>query len=282
MRQRLSGDGNTEARQLKSYEALRNTQAFADSNLTLAQQSYQQAVTDALRLQRYLSIIAQPVSTDRPSSPRTAILLLQALALGFVLMFVLRAAMALLRDCAMVDATIERRGARDATEPDAATRLRDVIQRILEATDPAQAMAALGPALAQAADGWRDARRLLVSPWVRQARYAPAIAALETMVAAYPRAWTSAACSPACWAAPSNGTAPSPRPTPPPASRPKTPACTPRAYSCAFRPVGSRTPPGSRARRTPWRWPRPPTRTGGCWPTRATATRPRRPASRRH
>ena len=112
MRQRLSGDGNTEARQLKSYEALRNTQAFADSNLTLAQQSYQQAVTDALRLQRYLSIIAQPVSTDRPSSPRTAILLLQALALGFVLMFVLRAAMALLRDCAMVDATIERRRAR--------------------------------------------------------------------------------------------------------------------------------------------------------------------------
>ncbi|MFG0227346.1 tetratricopeptide repeat protein [Achromobacter sp. 413638] len=86
----------------------------------------------------------------------------------------------------MVDATIERRGARDATEPDAATRLRDVIQRILEATDPAQAMAALGPALAQAADGWRDARRLLVSPWMRQARYAPAIAALETMVAAYP------------------------------------------------------------------------------------------------
>ena len=85
----------------------------------------------------------------------------------------------------MVDATIERRGARDATEPDAATRLRDVIQRILEATDPAQAMAALGPR-AQAADGWRDARRLLVSPWVRQARYAPAIAALETMVAAYP------------------------------------------------------------------------------------------------
>lgn len=97
VRQRLSGDGNTEAKQLKSYEALRNTQAFADSNLTLAQQSYQQAVTDALRLQRYLSIIAQPVSTDRPSSPRTSVLLLQALALGFVLMFVLRAAMALLR-----------------------------------------------------------------------------------------------------------------------------------------------------------------------------------------
>ena len=282
MRQRLSGDGNTEARQLKSYEALRNTQAFADSNLTLAQQSYQQAVTDALRLQRYLSIIAQPVSTDRPSSPRTAILLLQALALGFVLMFVLRAAMALLRDCAMVDATIERRGARDATEPDAATRLRDVIQRILEATDPAQAMAALGPALAQAADGWRDARRLLVSPWVRQARYAPAIAALETMVAAYParvderrllasllgrtEQWDRAIAQ----ADAAAGIAPEDASLH--AARMQLRVQAGRIEDAA----------GSRARRTPWRWPRPPTRTGGCWPTRATATRPRRPASRRH
>ncbi|OZI38639.1 sugar ABC transporter [Bordetella genomosp. 10] len=97
VRHRLSGEGNTEAKQLKSYESLRNAQAFADSNLTLAQQSYQQATTDALRLQRYLSIIAQPVPTDRPSSPRMAILLLQALALGFVLMFIARVAMALLR-----------------------------------------------------------------------------------------------------------------------------------------------------------------------------------------
>ncbi|MGB5807853.1 sugar ABC transporter [Castellaniella sp.] len=97
VRYRLSGGGNAEARQLKSYEALRNAQAFADSNLTLAQQSYQQAMTDALRLQRYLSIIAQPVPTDRPSSPRTGLLLLQALALGFVLMFIARVAMALLR-----------------------------------------------------------------------------------------------------------------------------------------------------------------------------------------
>ncbi|WP_447917328.1 sugar ABC transporter [Achromobacter aegrifaciens] len=97
VRQRLSGGGNTEAKQLKSYEALRNAQVFADSNLTLAQQTYQQAMTDTLRLQRYLSIIAQPVPTDRPSSPRTGILLLQALALGFVLMFIARVAMALLR-----------------------------------------------------------------------------------------------------------------------------------------------------------------------------------------
>lgn len=97
VRSRLSGKGNTEAKQLKSYEALRNAQVFADSNLTLAQQSYQHAMTDTLRLQRYLSIIAQPVPTDRPSSPRAGILLLQALALGFVLMFVARVAMALLR-----------------------------------------------------------------------------------------------------------------------------------------------------------------------------------------
>lgn len=97
LRHRLSGQGNTEARQLKSYEGLRNAQVFADSNLTLAQQSYQQAMVDALRLQRYLSIIAQPVPTDRPSSPRTMILMLEALALGFVLMFITRIGMALLR-----------------------------------------------------------------------------------------------------------------------------------------------------------------------------------------
>jgi len=97
LRHRLSGQGTTEATMLKSYEGLRNTQMFAESNLTLAQQSYQQAMVDTLRLQRYLSIIAQPVPTDRPSSPRLGILLLEALALGFVLMFIFRIALALLR-----------------------------------------------------------------------------------------------------------------------------------------------------------------------------------------
>ena len=97
VRQRLSGQGNTEAKLLKSYEALRNAQAFADSNLTLAQQSYQQALADTLRLQRYLSIIAQPVPTDSPSSPRLMILLLEALALGFALLFVVRVAMSMLK-----------------------------------------------------------------------------------------------------------------------------------------------------------------------------------------
>lgn len=96
-RKRLSGGGDAEARQLKSYETLKNAQTFADSNLVSAQQSYQQAMVDALRLQRYLSIIAQPVPTDRPSSPRVLVLLLEALAAGFVLMFVTRIAVALLK-----------------------------------------------------------------------------------------------------------------------------------------------------------------------------------------
>lgn len=97
LRHRLSGEGTTEATMLKSYEGLRNTQMFAESNLTLAQQSYQQAMVDTLRLQRYLSIIAQPVPTDRPSSPRLGILLLEALAVGFALMFIFRIGLALLR-----------------------------------------------------------------------------------------------------------------------------------------------------------------------------------------
>jgi capsular polysaccharide transport system permease protein len=97
IRQRMSGKGNTEVAQLKSYEELKNAQTFADSNLTSAQQSYQQAMVDTLRLQRYLSIIAQPVPTDRPSSPHALLLLLQALAVGFVLMFVVRIVMALFK-----------------------------------------------------------------------------------------------------------------------------------------------------------------------------------------
>ena len=179
----------------------------------------------------------------------------------------------------MVDATIER-GARDATEPDAATRLRDVIQRILEATDPAQAMAALGPALAQAADGWRDARRLLVSPWVRQAatrrrsprwrQWSPPparvderrlLASLLGRTEQWDRAIAQA--DAAAGIAPEDASLHAARQLRVQAGRIEDAA-------------------GSRARRTPWRWPRPPTRTGGCWPTRATATRPRRPASRRH
>ncbi|MBC8642020.1 sugar ABC transporter [Caballeronia sp. EK] len=89
-RRRLSGAGNTEATQLREYEELRNAQTFADSHLTAAQQSYQQAFTDTLRLQRYLSVIARPLPGDRPTSPDTPVLLLEALAAGFVLALLVR------------------------------------------------------------------------------------------------------------------------------------------------------------------------------------------------
>lgn len=82
----------------------------------------------------------------------------------------------------MVDTVIENRRA----EADATARLREVIKDIHSAADPVREMARLEPALAQAGDGWRDVRRLLVSPFVREGRFTPAIAALETLVAAYP------------------------------------------------------------------------------------------------
>lgn len=82
----------------------------------------------------------------------------------------------------MVDTAIETRRA----GVDATARLRDVIQEIHCAQDPVGAMAMLAPALAQVSDGWRDVRRLLVSPYVRESKFAPAIAALERLADAYP------------------------------------------------------------------------------------------------
>jgi tetratricopeptide (TPR) repeat protein len=82
----------------------------------------------------------------------------------------------------MVDMTI---AGRDAST-DATTRLLDVIKKIRSTADPAGEMAGLDTALVQAADGRRDVRRLLVSPFVREGAFAPAIAALEVLVAAYP------------------------------------------------------------------------------------------------
>ncbi|MBB1625259.1 Vi polysaccharide transport protein VexE [Achromobacter sp. UMC71] len=83
----------------------------------------------------------------------------------------------------MVDTTLERPA---AAADDATSRLRAVIQQILEADDPSSALAAFGPALARVEEGWRDARRLLVSPLVRAGRLERAIAALERLVEAYP------------------------------------------------------------------------------------------------
>ncbi|MGE8637734.1 MAG: Vi polysaccharide transport protein VexE [Achromobacter sp.] len=82
----------------------------------------------------------------------------------------------------MVDTASENRRA----EADATARLREVIKDIHSAADPEQHMARLAPVLAQASDGWRDVRRLLVSPFVREGRFVPAIAALEVLTAAYP------------------------------------------------------------------------------------------------
>ncbi|ARP96394.1 Vi polysaccharide transport protein VexE [Bordetella genomosp. 13] len=69
---------------------------------------------------------------------------------------------------------------------DAASRLREVIKAVRGAEDPLREMARLDQSLVQAADGRRDVRRLLVSPFVREGAFAPAIAALEVLVAAYP------------------------------------------------------------------------------------------------
>jgi capsular polysaccharide transport system permease protein len=97
-RRRMSGEGNTAAGMLKDYEELKNAQAFADSNLVAVQQSYQQAFTDSLRLQRYLGVIAKPLPTSLPTSPNTLVLLIEALAVGFALALGARLAAALLRE----------------------------------------------------------------------------------------------------------------------------------------------------------------------------------------
>lgn len=97
-RRRMSGEGNTAAALLKEYEELKNAQAFADANLVAVQQSYQQAFTNSLRLQRYLGVIAKPLSTDLPTSPNTLVLLIKALAVGLVLSLAWRLAAALLRE----------------------------------------------------------------------------------------------------------------------------------------------------------------------------------------
>jgi capsular polysaccharide transport system permease protein len=78
----MVGQGNTSASQLKTYGELQNEQTFADSSLLAARQSYQQAFTSALALQRYLSIIAKPVPEMRSSVPDRPMFMLVALAIG--------------------------------------------------------------------------------------------------------------------------------------------------------------------------------------------------------
>jgi capsular polysaccharide transport system permease protein len=84
LRARMSGQGetNTSAAQMNTYVQLTNEQAFADNNLLVARQNYQQAYTHALSLQRYLEIIAKPVAESRPSSPTPWVILLIAFVMG--------------------------------------------------------------------------------------------------------------------------------------------------------------------------------------------------------
>lgn len=98
VRRRVSGEGDTEAGRLKAYSALKNAQTFADANLSAARQSYQHAFTETLKLQRYLSVISQPVPSHHPAGPGLAIVLLEALAGGFVLVLLLRLTGSLLRE----------------------------------------------------------------------------------------------------------------------------------------------------------------------------------------
>jgi len=66
--------------------------------------------------------------------------------------------------------------------------LLDVIKAIRSAADPVKEMPRLAAVLAQArpAQGRREIKRLLVSPFVKEGAFAPAIAALDILVAAYP------------------------------------------------------------------------------------------------
>ncbi len=87
----------------------------------------------------------------------------------------------------MVDTTMESRRPVAGVDPqNAIARLRETIGRIRDAADPERDMTALEPALRQVKDGWRDVRRLLVSPFVREGRLGPAIAALGVLIAVHP------------------------------------------------------------------------------------------------
>lgn len=73
-----------------------------------------------------------------------------------------------------------------AEAKNATAHLRDIIGHIRASADPARDMTALESALRPAKDGWREVRRLLVSPYVKEGKLAPAVAALETLIAVYP------------------------------------------------------------------------------------------------
>jgi capsular polysaccharide transport system permease protein len=85
LRAQMSGDGNTSASEMKSYVELTNAQTYADTNLLSARQNYQQALANALALQRYLRIVARPVPEVVPSQPNPYFYLFVAMACGCAL-----------------------------------------------------------------------------------------------------------------------------------------------------------------------------------------------------
>jgi capsular polysaccharide transport system permease protein len=85
LRAQMSGQGNTTATELKTYVQLTNEQTYADSNLLAARQNYQQALNNALALQRYLAVVARPVSEVVPSQPNPPLFLFLAFAVGCAL-----------------------------------------------------------------------------------------------------------------------------------------------------------------------------------------------------
>ena len=88
-RKRLAGGSDSQASQLRTFTQLKNAQTFADTNLASARDAYQQALRDASRLRRYLTVIARPVAEDQPSSPNLGMLALEGLLIGLLLAFVL-------------------------------------------------------------------------------------------------------------------------------------------------------------------------------------------------
>ncbi|MGE8637321.1 MAG: sugar ABC transporter [Achromobacter sp.] len=83
VRKRLSGSDDAQASLLESFEKVKSMQTFAEANLAMSRQNYQQAFTDALRMRRYISVIALPIA--EPRAPGLVWLLLQGLAAGLAL-----------------------------------------------------------------------------------------------------------------------------------------------------------------------------------------------------
>ena len=82
-----TGDSNTTANRIKSYETLKSTQDFADSNLTNLRQSLEQARIAMIRQQRFVAVISEPLMNDNPAYPSTITPLITSFIGGLALVF---------------------------------------------------------------------------------------------------------------------------------------------------------------------------------------------------